>query len=33
MVEKDYKLYGTKILKLKNAGNLVIDLLVGEQIC
>lgn len=33
MVEKDYKLYGTKILNLKKTRNRIANLFMGEQIC
>lgn len=32
MVEIDYKLHGTKILKLKNTGNWFIDLFMGKHV-
>jgi hypothetical protein len=30
MTEKDYQLYGTKVLNLKNTRNWIVDLYLGE---
>lgn len=33
MTEKDYLLYGTKILNLKTQKNRIVDLFMEKQVC